>query len=306
MKTDMATAKKPSESVPSIIAEPDPPKAWVETIQRALRSYNTAATGIVEFYPVVFLVKDAGNNVLGGVPGNIVGGWMHIRSLWVDKMGRGRGYATELMAAAERYATQRDASQRSWRPRAMRLDRYTRSWATGYLPKLSDHPSKGHERYFLTKRPLSGIDAGSSDRRDDARIVMQPYASNDTMELINRGIHTHANASIGLPEQMWSAANLFLRSDDGEILCGALGNTWGLWLYVSDVWVDPSMRGKGYATKLMNAIEQMAAQRGCVNSYLDTFSFQARPLYEKLGYKVFGTLENHPKGHSHYFLKKTL
>jgi Luciferase-like monooxygenase/Acetyltransferase (GNAT) family len=66
------------------------------------------------------------------------------------------------------------------------------------------------------------------------------------------------------------------------------------------------MRGKGYATKLMNAIEQMAAQRGCVNSYIDTFSFQARPLYEKLGYKVFGTTENHPKGHSHYFLKKTL
>ena len=52
-------------SAPSIIAVPDPPKAWVETIQRALRSYNTAATGIVEFYPVVFLVKDSGNNVLG-------------------------------------------------------------------------------------------------------------------------------------------------------------------------------------------------------------------------------------------------
>ena len=56
----------------------------------------------------------------------------------------------------------------------------------------------------------------------------------------------------------------------------------------------------------MTAIEQLAAQRGCLNSHLDTFSFQARPLYEKLGYKVFGTLEYHPKGHSHYFLKKTL
>ena len=100
---------------------------------------------------------------------------------------------------------------------------------------------------------------------------------------------------------MWLTANVLLRSDDGEILGGALGNTWGRWLYVSDLWVDPAMRGKGYATKLMTAIEQLAAQRECVNSYLDTFSFQARPLYEKLGYKVFGTLENHPKGHSHYF-----
>jgi hypothetical protein len=56
----------------------------------------------------------------------------------------------------------------------------------------------------------------------------------------------------------------------------------------------------------MTAIEQLAIERGCLHSYLDTFSFQARPLYEQLGYKVFGTLENHPKGHSHYFLKKIL
>ncbi|MFZ2062157.1 MAG: hypothetical protein WAU82_14185 [Candidatus Binatus sp.] len=33
----------------------------------------------------------------------------------------------------------------------------------------------------------------------------------------------------------------------------------------------------------------------------ETFSFQARPLYEKLDYKVFGTLENHPKGHSQHY-----
>jgi len=293
-------------SPPSIIADPDPPKAWIERVHRALRSYNTAATGIVEFYPVVFLVKDAGNDVLGGVLGNIVGGWMHIRSLWVDKNWRGRGYATELMAAAERYAIAKGCVAAFLQTASYEARPLYEKLGYQVFAELSDHPSKGHERYFLTKRPLTGIDAGISDRRNDARIVMQPYPSNDTMELINRGIQTHANAAIGLPEQMWSAANLFLRNDDGEILGGALGNTWGLWLYVSDVWLDPSMREKGYATKLMNAIEQLAAQRGCVNSYLDTFSFQARPLYEKIGYKVFGTLENHPKGHSHYFLKKTL
>ena len=59
-------------SDPRIIAEPDPPKVWIETIQRGLRNYNTAATRIVEFYPVVFLVQDTGNNILGGVLGNIV------------------------------------------------------------------------------------------------------------------------------------------------------------------------------------------------------------------------------------------
>jgi GNAT superfamily N-acetyltransferase len=290
---------------PSIVAEQNPPKAWIEAIVRRLRNYNTAATGIVEFYPVVFLVKDAGNNVSGGLLGNIVGGWMHTRSLWVDKMWRGRGYATQLMAAAERYAIAKGCVAAFLQTASYEARPLYEKLGYRVFADLSDHPSKGHNRYFLKKQPLTGINDGSN-RRDRANIVMQPYASSDVMETVNRGIQTHASAAIGLPEQMWFAANFFLRSEDGEILGGALGNTWGLWLYVSDVWVDPSLRGKGYATKLMTAIEQMAIERGCLNSYLDTFSFQARPLYEKLGYKVFGTLEDHPKGHSHYFLKKAL
>ena len=40
------------------------------------------------------------------------------------------------------------------------------------------------------------------------------------------------------------------------------------------------------------------------HSYLDTFSFQARPMYEKLGYSVFGTLEDHPQGHTQWYMKK--
>ena len=288
----------------SIVAEQNPPKAWIEAIVRRLRNYNTAATGIVEFYPVVFLVKDAGNNVSGGLLGNIVGGWLHIRSLWVDKMWRGRGYATQLMAASERYAIAKGCVAAFLQTASYEARPLYEKLGYRVFADLSDHPSKGHNRYFLTKRPLTGIDDGSN-RHDRANIVMQPYAPSDVMETVNRGIQIHASAAIGLPEQMWFAANFFLRSEDGEILGGALGNTWGLWLYVSDVWVDPSLRGKGYATKLMTAIEQMAIERGCLNSYLDTFSFQARPLYEKLGYKVFGTLEDHPKGHSHYFLKKT-
>jgi GNAT superfamily N-acetyltransferase len=292
-------------STPIIIGESDPPKAWIETIQRSLRSYNTAATGIVEFYPVVFLIKDAGNSVAGGVLGNVVGGWLHVRSLWVDKMWRGRGYATQLMAAAERYAIAKGCIGAFLQTASYEARPLYEKLGYRVFAELGDHPSKGHKRYFLAKQPLSGID-DSGDRRDRADIVMQPYASGDVMATVNRGIQTHASAAIGLPEQMWFAANFFLRNADGETLGGALGDTWGLWLHVSDVWVDPALRRKGYATKLMNAIEQLAVQRGCANSYLDTFSFQTRPLYEKLGYQVFGTLENHPKGHSHYFLKKSL
>jgi GNAT superfamily N-acetyltransferase len=293
-------------SEPRIIVEPDAPRAWCEVVERGLRSHNTAATGIVEFYPVIFLVKAANGAIAGGLLGNVVGGWLHVRSLWVDRMWRGRGYASELMAAAERYATGKGSIAAFLQTASYEARPLYEKLGYRVFAELGDHPVEGHRRYYMVKRPLTGIDAKRRDPHDAAKVVMQPYASSDVQGLINRGIQSHSHAAIGLPEQMWLVANVFVQTDDGEILGGALGNTWGLWLYVNDVWVDTAIRGNGYATRLMRAIETYAIERRCHYSYLDTFSFQARPFYEKLGYKVFGTLEDHPRGHTHYFLRKTL
>jgi hypothetical protein len=49
-----------------------------------------------------------------------------------------------------------------------------------------------------------------------------------------------------------------------------------------------------------------AIRRGCRGAYLDTFSYQARPFYEKLGYAVFGTLDDYPPGHQRFFMRKRL
>jgi hypothetical protein len=56
----------------------------------------------------------------------------------------------------------------------------------------------------------------------------------------------------------------------------------------------------------MLAIEGAAEERGCERAHLDTFSYQARPFYEKLGYRVFGELEDYPPGHTRFFLRKQL
>ena len=56
----------------------------------------------------------------------------------------------------------------------------------------------------------------------------------------------------------------------------------------------------------MKRAETYAVERACTDSFLDNFSFEARAFYDKLGYRVFGTLENHPVGHQHYFMTKKL
>jgi len=41
--------------------------------------------------------------------------------------------------------------------------------------------------------------------------------------------------------------------------------------------------------------EREAADRSCHNTWLNTFEFQARGFYEKLGYRCFGELPVNPR-----------
>ncbi len=71
-------------------------------------------------------------------------------------------------------------------------------------------------------------------------------------------------------------------------------------------WVDEKLRGKALGRALMAAAEDEARRRGAKVMWLDTFSFQARPFYEKLGYTVFGTLAMGQPDMERYFLSKAL
>jgi GNAT superfamily N-acetyltransferase len=89
-----------------------------------------------------------------------------------------------------------------------------------------------------------------------------------------------------------------------EIVAGLLGSTHWNWLHIRYLWVAESFRGEGLGSRVVLAAEREARVRGCSNAHLDTFSFQALPFYERLGYSVFGRLEDYPAGHTRIFLQK--
>jgi GNAT superfamily N-acetyltransferase len=104
----------------------------------------------------------------------------------------------------------------------------------------------------------------------------------------------------------WYPVQFFVKSERGEALGGVLGSIWGGWLHVAYLWIDDSVRGKDWGTRLMDNAEAYAREHGCHSVMLDTHSFQARPFYEARGYEVFGTLDDYPKGHKKFFLRKKL
>ncbi len=77
---------------------------------------------------------------------------------------------------------------------------------------------------------------------------------------------------------------------------GLLGSIWGRWLHINILWVAHAARGQGHAREMLALAEAYARKRGCIGIHLETFSFQARPLYEKLGYQVFGQIDDYPPG----------
>ena len=99
---------------------------------------------------------------------------------------------------------------------------------------------------------------------------------------------------------------ILLTDDDGKAVGGLWGKTSYDWLFVELLAVPDAWRGGGYGTALMQEAELVARAHGCVGIWLDTFEFQARGFYEKLGYALFGTLEDHPVGRRRYFLSKRL
>lgn len=95
-----------------------------------------------------------------------------------------------------------------------------------------------------------------------------------------------------------------LRDNDGEIKGGITANMFWHHMKIDFLWVDKSVRKKGYGKILLNKLEDYAREKDCRFIYLDTFSFQAPEFYQKNGYVIFGVLEDHPKGYNQYFLQK--
>ncbi|WP_232015768.1 GNAT family N-acetyltransferase [Sphingobium sp. YG1] len=97
-----------------------------------------------------------------------------------------------------------------------------------------------------------------------------------------------------------------LSDESGNEVGGLWGETAHDWLFVESVFVPEDFRSNGFGTALMLEAEREAKSRGCIGIWLDTYEFQAPAFYKKLGFEVFGTLENSSNELQRYFLKKRL
>lgn len=97
-----------------------------------------------------------------------------------------------------------------------------------------------------------------------------------------------------------------LRDEAGIVVGGLRGRTAWAWLFIENLVVPAAARGQGIGARLLSMAEAEARARGCVGARLDTYSFQARPFYERHGYALAGTIPDCPPGHSRHTMFKRL
>ncbi|ELZ5940672.1 GNAT family N-acetyltransferase [Providencia stuartii] len=106
-------------------------------------------------------------------------------------------------------------------------------------------------------------------------------------------------------EDIHSPLAVFYEQEEA-ILGGITGSILGNWLRIDYFWLEESLRKQGIGSQLLQAMENKARELGAKYAQVDTFSFQAKPFYEKQGYQVISTLIDYPIKHKRYYFMKSL
>lgn len=98
---------------------------------------------------------------------------------------------------------------------------------------------------------------------------------------------------------------LVLKDESGNTLGVLNAFTAFAEVYVDDMWVDSSCRGKGYGRKLLQELENRFEGKGFNNINLVTSAFNAPEFYKKCGFTVEFVRENkiNPQLTKTFFIK---
>jgi GNAT superfamily N-acetyltransferase len=99
---------------------------------------------------------------------------------------------------------------------------------------------------------------------------------------------------------------LTVRDEEGRLVAGLYGWTWGGTGFVDLLFVDEDRRGSGLGSRLLDQAEDEARRRGCHQMLLSTHTFQAPGFYAARGYEERGRYPDYPAGQAQVMLAKPL
>jgi GNAT superfamily N-acetyltransferase len=128
------------------------------------------------------------------------------------------------------------------------------------------------------------------------RLAVEDQPDPLELALLEERLAAAAIAAAGVGEER--EFGIFVRDDEGQVVAGASGSTWGGCCQVHAVWVDDPLRGRGLARALMAETEAEARRRGCRLVMGLTYQVLTADFYDRLGYRTVGVIDDCPAGTS--------
>lgn len=135
-------------------------------------------------------------------------------------------------------------------------------------------------------------------------VITEGEPTADDYQILVNGMLAY-HASQGHPRKS-ETLSIFLKDEKGKVFGGIIVSFLWNGMEIRSLWVDETIRKRGWGRKLMQAAELEAVKRGCTIAYTNTFSWQAPEFYKKLGYTLYGKLEDFPKGNCLSYVCKKL
>jgi ribosomal protein S18 acetylase RimI-like enzyme len=134
-----------------IVFDPHASESLKQYVRDNLDNFNMATTGRTDWTPVNFFLRAEHDEVVGGLLGNIWGGWMHVAYLWVSARFRGRGHGTSLLQAAETLARERGCLNVHLDSFSFQAPDFYKKLGYEEFAVLPDFPP-GHSHHYFRKR----------------------------------------------------------------------------------------------------------------------------------------------------------
>lgn len=140
------------------------------------------------------------------------------------------------------------------------------------------------------------------------KIDLTTTPTSEDAEFISKGLvqFNHTQAPDLEAETSPLNFSVFARNDEDVIIGGLRAVCFWNTLHVELLWVSEPFRNTGIGTDLLKKAEGFALHNGYELALLESTSWQARSFYEKLGYKLMGTIPEYPRGYATHFLVKDL
>ena len=294
--------------------ESNPKPSDIQALADGIKAYALVKKALPPWDYFAFFIRDQENKVMAGCDGNTLYGCLYIDQLWVSETIRHAGWGTKLINAALDYGKKRgctfaNVDTMDWEA----LDFYKKIGFTVELERKGFH--KNSISYSLRKALLedeqSKTDCIKSigESNFDSSVPNTNYKlelnAEDSFKIVDQKLFEF-NKSCVPPTQNPEVIDVnFTIKNGDEVIAGICSEvyTWKI-LYISVFFVEEKYRNQGLGSVLLNKLEEQAKQLGVNLIHLDTFDFQAKDFYLKHGYEVFGILDDCPKGHKRYYMKK--